>query len=63
MILSNFLSAKKILTAVMQEPIPATKNTAAARYAKISGKAAIITAKPINNSPTINIPAARLFDA
>jgi len=37
--LSNFLCARKILTAIIKQPAPATENTMAASIAKISFKA------------------------
>ncbi|GAG45328.1 unnamed protein product [marine sediment metagenome] len=51
------------MIAVVPQPIPAIKNTIAARNAKISGNAIIITPKPISNNPTINIHAATVRDA
>ncbi len=59
----NSLWARKILIAVTPQPMPAMKNTAAARNAKISGSAKIITQKPMSKSPTINIDAATPRDA
>jgi len=61
--LPNFLWNKKILIAVAPQPIPTIKNTAAARNAKISGSARMITPKPTSNSPTADIATATFLDA
>jgi len=49
--------------AVIAQPRPTKKKIAAARNAKISGKARIITPKLIRTNPTINIPDATFLDA